>query len=75
MLTEMERRPLKHMRGAKEILVTGILLFLAGSGLMVFGGDERAVLSVVAMAVGAGLGVVSAYYWGCDNVSCSPRDL
>jgi Na+/melibiose symporter-like transporter len=63
------------MRGAKEILAGGVVLFLIGSALMVFGGDSRAVFSVVAMAVGAGMGIVSAYYWGCDNVSCSPRDL
>jgi hypothetical protein len=75
MLTEMERQPLKHMRGVKETLMFGALLFLTGSGLMVFGGDERAVLSAVSMAAGAGLCIVCAYYWGCDNVSCSPRDL
>jgi hypothetical protein len=75
MLTEMERRPLRHLRGAKEILAGGILLFILGSALMIFGTDKQAVFSAVFMALGAGMSLMSAYYWGCDNVSCSPRDL
>ena len=75
MLTEMERRPLRHLRGAKEILAGGVVLFLIGSALMVFGTDKQALFSVLAMGAGAGMSLISAYYWGCDNVSCSPRDL
>ncbi len=75
MLTEMERRPLKHLRGSKESLALGCVLFLVGAAMMVFGGDARAVLSMMAMTAGAGLALVSGYYWGCGNESCSPPDL
>jgi hypothetical protein len=75
MLTYHERQPLRHLRGSQESLIAGALLFLAGTVLLIFGGQAPALLAMLAMGVGLAMALVSAYYWGCGNESCSPPDL
>lgn len=75
MLTYHERQPLKHLRGSQECLTGGVLLFLTGTVLLIFGGQAPALLAMLAMGVGLALALVSAYYWGCGNEGCTPPDL